>query len=154
MTTGKCKHGEFDLAKGCRWCIAERQAQGKVELKIKVTAPDDAPAGEEEKAAGEIIKLAETIAEIQGDPEPEAVRGKPDYFDQPSNYTFNEVAKLVEVGRMAGMREVVNWVDEELEWSTPWQEQKKAWGIESQGKVKEELDNASNSTVKHVSINR
>jgi len=28
MTMGKCKHGEFELTKGCPQCIAERQAAG------------------------------------------------------------------------------------------------------------------------------
>lgn len=66
---GKCPHGEFDLRTGCPQCIAEkRAAEGKVELKIKVTAPPGTPPGEEEKVAGEIVKLAETIAEVQGAP--------------------------------------------------------------------------------------
>lgn len=47
------------------------EAIEKVQLRIKVTAPEGAPAGEEEKVAGEIIKLAEVIAEIQGAPKPE-----------------------------------------------------------------------------------
>ncbi len=71
MTTGNCKHGEFDILKGCPKCMAERNAGEKVQVQIKVAAPDGAPEGEEEKVAGEIINLAETIAEIQGAPKPE-----------------------------------------------------------------------------------
>jgi len=65
-TKGHCPHGEFDLMEGCPQCMAERQEQERVGIKIKVTAPDNAPVGAEEEFAGEIIKLAETIAEIQG----------------------------------------------------------------------------------------
>ena len=42
-------------------------------------------------------------------PESVTTTGKADYFEQPSNYTFNEVANLVEEGRMTGRREVVGW---------------------------------------------
>ena len=40
MTTGKCKHGEFDLMKGCPQCIEERLA-GK--LKTKLETEDQKP---------------------------------------------------------------------------------------------------------------
>lgn len=65
---GNCeKHGEFNLLEGCQGCEADK----KVSVVIKVTAPEGAPAGEEEKVAGEIVKLADTIAEITGAPKPE-----------------------------------------------------------------------------------
>ena len=43
---------------------------GEIEIQIKVTAPPGAPEGAEEKIAGEIIRLAEILAEIAGSPKP------------------------------------------------------------------------------------
>lgn len=60
---------KFTVPDGCPKCLGADSGE-KVTLKIKVTAPPGAPEGEEEKVAGEIVKLAETIAEIQGAPKP------------------------------------------------------------------------------------
>jgi len=77
---GMCKeHGEFNLAEGCPQCLAEKfGAEEKVTLAIKVTAPEGAPEGEEQKVADEIVKLTETIAEIQGNPKPETATSTPE----------------------------------------------------------------------------
>ena len=90
MTIGTCKHGRFDLEEGCPKCIEERCGdEKKVTLQFKVTAPPGAPVGEEEKVAGEIIQLAETISEVLGKEKPTALILRPgedvearSYFEQ------------------------------------------------------------------------
>ncbi len=116
MTTGTCKHGEFDLREGCAQCIAERNAGEKVQLQIKVTAPDGAPEGEEEEVAGEIVKLTETIAEIQGAPKPEtAITLRPGEDLEARGY-FEEALKLQEYaeGRVIATVEDVKLANDDL----------------------------------------
>jgi len=127
MTIGKCPHGEFELAKGCPQCIEARLKTAKaINLEAGVCEAEVLP-----------ISISGGIPEGMKIPESVTTTSKPDYFDQPSNYTFNEVAKLVEEGRIAGGRELANRLGVfendmgfcEISNHVPYQEFKE-WGVQ------------------------
>ena len=49
-----------------------------------------------------------------------------------SNKTYPEllIGRQAEISFKAGIKEVVDWVDSDLEYSSIWQSKKKEWGIE------------------------
>ena len=48
----------------------------------------------------------------------------PDYLDFQKGVEAGRVT-----GKLAGIKEVVDWVDEDLEYSSAWQAKKKEWGL-------------------------